>query len=282
MSSPSESSPVQKDTDIAAERRRWQQGHEAVAETYAGEFSSLSGIPLQALYTPVETAGLDYRRELGFPGEAPFTRGIHATMYRGRKWTMRQLAGFGPPEATNQRYRLLLQEGATGINGVFDYPTLRGYDSTEPLARADAGRGGVAIDTLDDMSTLFAGIPIERISTSLVTSTPLSNITLQSMFFANALKRGIALAQLQGTSQNDFLMETVVCVAPEVLPPAISFKLCCDAIEFCTLRGLRWNPVSFSGYNYREAGCRADQEVAYVIANALACAEELRQRGCKI
>jgi methylmalonyl-CoA mutase N-terminal domain/subunit len=138
-------------------------------------------------------------------------------MYRGRTWTLRQLAGFGPPEETNRRYRLLLKEGATGINGVFDYPTLRGYDSTDPIARADAGRGGVAIDTLEDMRILFDGIPIEKISSSLVTCQPICNITVQSMYFANAQDRDVPLNRLTGTSQNDFLMETTITVAPEVV-----------------------------------------------------------------
>ncbi len=237
---------------------------------------------VKLLYTPEDTAGLDYLRDLGFPGKEPFVRGVYPTMYRGRKWTIRQLAGFGPPEETNKRYKFLLDQGATGINAVFDYPTLRGYDSTDPLGRADAGRGGVAIDTLEDMGILFDGIPIESISCSLVTSHPISNITVQSMFFANAQGRGIPLERLTGTSQNDFLMETAVTVSIEVLPPQHSFKLCCDAIEYCTRHVPRWNPVSFAGYNYREAGCTAIQEVAFVIANALACTEELIRRGLDV
>jgi methylmalonyl-CoA mutase N-terminal domain/subunit len=222
---------------------------------------------------------MDYLRDLGFPGREPFVRGVYPTMYRGRIWTHRQLAGFGPPEETNKRYKYLLSQGATGINGVFDYPTLRGYDSTHPLAVADVGRGGVAIDTLEDMRILFDAIPVEEVSASLVASHPISNITVQSMYFANALQRGVPLKRLAGTSQNDFLMETAICIAPEVLPPSASFKLCCDAIEYCTRSAPRWNPVSYSGYNYREAGCNAVQEAAFVLANALACCEEMMRRG---
>jgi methylmalonyl-CoA mutase N-terminal domain/subunit len=234
------------------------------------------------LYTPDDVSDLNYHEDLGLPGEEPYVRGVYANMYRGRGWTLRQLAGFGPAEETNKRYKFLLQEGATGINGVFDYPTLRGFDTTDPMARADAGRGGVAIDTLQDMQILFDGIPIEEISTSLVTCNPISNISVQSMYFANALDRGISLDQLAGTSQNDFMMETVITISTEVLPPKISFKLCCDAIEYSTKYVPRWNPVSYTGYNYREAGCTAIQEVAFVISNALACCEELLQRGYHI
>ncbi len=245
-------------------------------------FETLSGLPIEPLYTPEHKADFNYPRDLGFPGKEPFTRGVYPTMYRGRTWTIRQLAGFGPPEETNKRYKFLLKEGATGINAVFDYPTLRGFDSTDPFARADAGRGGVAIDTLEDMRILFDGIPIEKISTSLVTCHPICNITLQSMYFAHAQMRGIPLTNLTGTSQNDFLMETVITVAPEVLPPRFSFKLCCDAIEYCTRHAPGWNPISFTGYNYRESGCTAIQEVAFVIANAIACSEELIRRGLDV
>ena len=241
-----------------------------------------SGIPIKSVYTPEDLSDLDYDRQIGLPGKEPFVRGVYPSMYRGRSWTLRQLAGFGPAEETNKRYKFLLKEGATGINGVFDYPTLRGFDSTDPIARADAGRGGVAIDTLADMQALFNGIPIETTSTSLVTCQPICNISVQSMYFAHAQLSDIPLGRLSGTSQNDFLMETVVTVAPEVLPPRYSFKLSCDAIEYCTRHVPRWNPVSFSGYNYRESGCTAIQEVAFVVSNAIACCKELLRRGFEI
>ena len=266
---------------ISRAKAEWQRQCYSKQKELDQEFKTLSGIPVQALYTPEDSAGLDYSRDLGFPGLEPFTRGVYPTMYRGRVWTQRQLAGFGSPEATNQRLKFLLRQGATGINTVFDYPTLRGYDSTDPFARSDAGRGGVAIDTIDDMRILFEGIPIERVSTSLVTCQPICNISVQSMYFANALNRGIPLKTLSGTSQNDFLMETAITVAPGTLPPEYSFKLSCDAIEFCTKRAPRWNPVSYAGYNYRESGCSAVQEVAFVMANAIACAEELMRRGLR-
>lgn len=265
---------------VFKEKTKWEQGCLKKANNENGKtYKTLSGIPVESLYTPEHVADMDYVKDLGFPGEAPFVRGVHAEMYRKRTWTMRQLAGYGPPEETNKRYKLLLREGATGINGIFDYPTLRGYDSMDDLARGDCGRGGVAIDTLEDMRILFDGIPIEKVSASLVTCQPVCNITVQSMYFANAMARGISLNRLKGTSQNDFLMETCMAAAPGTLTPKASFKLSCDAIEFCTKYAQSWNPVSFAGYNYRESGCSADQEVAFVIANAVACIEEMIKRG---
>jgi len=267
---------------IDTEHAKWRMDVYHTSKERGETFKTLSGISVDPVYTPCNLHLMDYVRDLGFPGQEPFVRGVYPTMYRGRLWTIRQLAGFGPPEETNKRYKLLLKEGATGINGVFDYPTLRGLDSTDPYAQADAGRGGVAIDTLEDMSILFDGIPIDSVSVSLVTCQPICNISIQSMYFANAQMRGIPLERLAGTSQNDFLMECAITVAPEVLPPKASFKLSCDAIEFCTKHVPHWNPVSFAGYNYREAGCTAVQEVALVIANALACCEELLRRGLDI
>ena len=258
---------------------RWQATCYAAQKEQSRNYSTLSGLPVKPLYTPVDVEHLDYMRDLGFPGEEPFIRGAHPTMYRGRTWTQRQLAGFGPPEETNKRYKFLLEQGATGINGVFDYPTLRGYDSTDPDARADAGKGGVSIDTIEAMRALFDGIPIDKVSTSLVTCQPICNITVQSMYFANAKARGIPLEALTGTSQNDFLMETAITVAPGVLPPEASFKLSCDGIEYCAKYAPRWNPISFAGYNYRESGCTAVQEVVFTMANAIACAEEMIRRA---
>ncbi|MGO9139733.1 MAG: methylmalonyl-CoA mutase [Syntrophales bacterium] len=243
------------------------------------KFETLSGFEVKPLYTPKDLCNLDYIRDLGFPGSDPYVRGVHPTMYRGRTWTHRQLAGFGPPEETNKRYKFLLQQGATGINGVFDYPTLRGYNSDDPEVYADVGRGGVSIDSIEDMRILFEGIPIDDVSVSLVTCQPICNISIQSMYFANAQNRGVPLSKLAGTSQNDFLMETAITIAPGVTPPQVSFRLSCDAIEFCTKYVPRWNPISFSGYNYREAGCTAPQEIAFMIANAVSCSEELIRRG---
>ena len=268
--------------EIKTKTAEWEANSYSCQKKLKKKYETLSGFDVKPLYTPDDLAGFDYLRDLGFPGEAPFIRGVHPTMYRGRTWTHRQLAGFGPPEETNKRYKFLLQQGASGINGVFDYPTLRGYSSDDPDVYADVGRGGVAIDTVDDMRILFDGIPIDQVSVSLVTCQPICNISMQSMYFANALDRGIPLDRLAGTSQNDFLMETATTIAPGVLPPQSSFKVSCDAIEFCTKNAPRWNPISFAGYNYREAGCTAPQEVALVIAHAIACSEEMLKRGLKI
>jgi len=260
----------------------WEKNRYAGQRQLKKKYTTLSGFEVKPLYTPGDVVDLDYLQDLGYPGEGPFTRGVHPTMYRGRTWTHRQLAGFGPPEETNKRYKFLLQQGATGINGVFDYPTLRGYDSDDKDVYADVGRGGVAIDTVEDMRILFDGIPIDGVSVSLVTCQPICNISVQSMYFANAGDRGIPLTSLAGTSQNDFLLETAITVAPGVLPPKASFKVSCDAIEFCTRHAPRWNPISFAGYNYREAGCTAPQEVAFVIAHAIACSEEMLRRGLPV
>ena len=268
--------------EIKTKTAEWEANSYSCQKKLKKKYETLSGFDVKPLYTPDDLAGFDYLRDLGFPGEAPFIRGVHPTMYRGRTWTHRQLAGFGPPEETNKRYKFLLQQGASGINGVFDYPTLRGYSSDDPDVYADVGRGGVAIDTVDDMRILFDGIPIDQVSVSLVTCQPICNISMQSMYFANALDRGIPLDRLAGTSQNDFLMETATTIAPGVLPPQASFKVSCDAIEFCTKNVPRWNPISFAGYNYREAGCTAPQEVALVIAHAIACSEEMLKRGLEI
>jgi methylmalonyl-CoA mutase N-terminal domain/subunit len=245
-------------------------------------FTTLSGLPIEPVYTAEDIRWLDGERDLGYPGEPPYTRGIHPTMYRGRLWTMRQLAGFGPPEETNKRYKLLLSQGATGINGVFDYPTLRGFDSDHPEAEADVGRGGVAIDSIEDMTALFDGIPIDEISVSLVTCQPVGTVPVLAMYFAQAAGRGVPLHQLAGTTQNDFLMETAVTIGWNILPPRYSFKLSCDVIEYCVQHAPRWNPISIAGYNYREAGANAVQELGLCLAHGIACVEELLSRGMAV
>ncbi|MBW1712271.1 MAG: methylmalonyl-CoA mutase [Deltaproteobacteria bacterium] len=267
---------------IASAEDRWRRRVYDPDKERLERFETISGLPVEPLYTPADVAEMDYERDLGLPGEEPFVRGVYPGMYRARTWTSRQLAGFGPAEETNKRLKFLLKAGAEGVNCVFDYPTLRGYGSDDPLAYADVGLGGVAIDSLEDVAALFEGIPIDKISTSLVTCQPISNISVQSMFFAHARAKGLDLNQLAGTSQNDFLMETAITTAPGILPPHASFKLSCDAIEFCAKFAQRWNPISFAGYNYREAGCTAIQEIALVMANALACSQELLDRGLAI
>ena len=242
------------------------------------EPTTASGIPLPPAAGPDDVApGLEER--LGRPGEFPFTRGIHAGMYRTRPWTIRQLAGFATAADTNKRYRMLLDRGATGINGVFDYPSLRAVGSDDPVAASDVGRGGVAVDVVDDFHDLFAGIPLDQVSVSLVSSQPVGAAPHLAMFLAAAERRGYQRATLAGTSQNDFLMETAITIAPEALPPAASFRVECDVAEFCIRELPRWNPISVTGYNYREAGADAPLELALTLAHGRAAARELIGRG---
>jgi methylmalonyl-CoA mutase N-terminal domain/subunit len=246
------------------------------------EYATESGIPIDILYTPADLKQHDYMQTLGFPGEAPFVRGVYPNMYRGRQFTVRQLAGFGAPEDCNKRIKFLLDNGATGVNIVFDLPTVRGYNSDDMEAEGNVGVCGVAIDSLEDMEALFDGVPIDEVSASVVTHMPSTTVVLMAMYTVMAERRGIALEKLSGTNQNDFLMETTIGSAPEILPPKASFRLQCDAIEYSSKHLPRWNPVSYNGYNLREAGTNAVQEVAIAIANAIATAEELISRGNKI
>ncbi|MGH7322620.1 MAG: acyl-CoA mutase large subunit family protein [Candidatus Rokuibacteriota bacterium] len=241
--------------------------------------TTATGIPVKPLYGPADVAGLDYGRDVGFPGESPFTRGAYPTMYRRQAWTLRPLAGYGTPEDTNERLRYLLAQGATGLNITFDYPTLRGYDSDAPEARADAGLGGVAIDGLDDVARLFAGIPLERVSVSLVTCNPGLAAIAMPMYMAVARAAGVPLDRLAGTCQNDFLMECAVTTAPQPLAPAASFRLSCDTVEYCLRHLPRWHPISFVGYNLEEAGATTVQELGLVFAHARAVVRELQRRG---
>jgi len=240
---------------------------------------SASGIPLRLIYTPEDVRDMDYLRELGFPGLPPYTRGVYPNMYRGRPFTIRQIAGFGSPEDCNKRMKFFLEKGGTGLNIVLDMPTIRGYDSDSPQAEGNVGQCGVAIDSVEDMKALFQDLPIDKVSVSLVTHLPSTTVILLSMYMVMAEERGIAPHALAGTTQNDFLMETTIGSAPEILPPRHSFWIQCDVIEHATRILPRWNPVSYNGYNLREAGTDAVTEVGIAIANAQATAEELMKRG---
>jgi methylmalonyl-CoA mutase, N-terminal domain len=263
---------------IRTEASAWRSRH--IDDTAsAGEATTNSGIPVRPLYLPPDVGDHDYARDLGFPGGPPFTRGAYATMYRRRAWTMRPLAGYGTPDDTNQRLRYLLAQGATGLNITFDYPSLRGYDSDEPEARADAGLGGVAIDYLEDVDRLFANIPLDRVSVSLVTCNPGTAMIVLAMYLAVARRRGLSLDSVAGTCQNDFLMECAITTAPQPLHPQASFRLASDTVEYCVRHVPRWNPISFVGYNLEEAGATAVQELGLVFAHARAVAGELIRRG---
>ena len=241
-----------------------------------GAPATASGLPLPVYgYRTVSPADATQER----PGSFPFTRGIREGMYRDRPWTMRQLAGFGTASDTNARYRFLLAAGATGINGVFDYPSLRAFDSDHPRALSDVGRGGVAVDVCEDFDDLFADIPLDEVSVSLVSSQPIGAVVHLAMFLHSAERRGYARSTLAGTSQNDFLMETAITIAPRALPPSGSFQMECDLIEHAIATLPRWNPVSISGYNYREAGADAVLEGALAISHAQAVTRQLLTRG---
>ena len=225
---------------------------------------------------PADLAGWDPDRDLGQPGEFPFTRGIQPTMYRGRLWTMRQYAGFGTAAASNQRYRHLLEQGVTGLSVAFDLPTQMGYDSDHVLAAGEVGRVGVAIDSLDDMAELFDGIPLDRVSTSMTINS--TAIILLAMYVAIAERHGIDRAKLSGTVQNDILKE-YLARGTFIYPPQASLRLVTDIFAFCERDLPRWNAISVSGYHIREAGSTAVQEVAFTLANGIAYIEAGRARG---
>ena len=231
------------------------------------EFTTTSGITIKRLYTPLDLQGKDYFRDLGFPGEFPFTRGIHATMYRARIWTMRQFSGYGTAEDTNKRFKYLIKEGETGLSIAFDYPTIMGYDSDHPLARGEVGVCGVAIDTLKDFEILFDGIPMDKVTTSMTINGP--TIPILSMYIATAEEQGVPQECLGGTVQNDMLKE-FIGQKLIIWPPEPSVKLVVDVIEYCAKNMPRWNPISISGYHIREAGSTAVQEVAFTLADGMA------------
>lgn len=263
--------------DIDAQMERWKANLKDKASE--GDYTTDSGIPVNLLYTPEDIKDIDYLKDIGLPGEAPFVRGVYPNMYRGRLFTVRQIAGYGTPEDTNDRFKFLLKNGATGTSVVLDLPTIRGYDSDDPEGEGHVGAAGVAIDSLEDVEALYEGIPIDEISSNIVTHLPSTTVVVMAMFVAMAEKKGIPLEKLSGTNQNDFLMETTIGSSLEVLPPKASFRLQCDAIEYASKNLPRWNPVSYNGYNLREAGTTAVQEVAVGIANAIATTEELIRRG---
>src|SRR5687767_6397648 len=227
---------------------------------------SPSGIPLETVYRPAD-AQVDYTSDLGDPGEFPFTRGVQPTMYRGRLWTMRQYAGFGSAAGTNERFKLLLDAGQTGLSVAFDLPTQMGLDSDSPRALGEVGRAGVAIDTVEDMHLLFADIPLDKVSTSMTINATAA--TLLAMYIVVAEERGIPRAQLSGTIQNDILKE-YIARGTYIYPPAPSMSLIADVFRFCAAEVPNWNPISISGYHIREAGATAVQELAFTLANAIA------------
>ncbi|MBX6350622.1 MAG: methylmalonyl-CoA mutase family protein [Clostridia bacterium] len=248
----------------------------AVAER---EPTTLSGIPVQLVYTAEDVSELDPRRDLGTPGSYPFTRGIHATMYRGRLWTMRQFAGFGTAEETNERFRYLLAEGQTGLSCAFDFPTLLGYDSDDPRAEGEVGRLGVAVDTLADMERLFEGIPLDRVSTSFTINS--SAEIILAMYLAVAEKQGVPWDKVRGTVQNDILKE-YTAQKTYIFPPRPSLRIITDMFAFCAEHVPNFNTISISGYHIREAGATAVQELAFTLADGFTYVEEGMRAGLPV
>ncbi|MCL4534279.1 MAG: methylmalonyl-CoA mutase family protein [Bacteroidetes bacterium] len=261
-------------------RRRWEETTLKRTLDRSAErrtsFETSSGIPVERLYMPEDIAGTDYLTDIGFPGEYPFTRGVQPTMYRGRLWTMRQYAGFATAEESNRRYRYLLDQGQTGLSIAFDLPTQMGYDSDHPLALGEVGRVGVAISSLDDMETMFSGIPLDRVSTSMTINATAA--ILLAMYIAVARRQGVPLNKLSGTVQNDILKE-YVARGTYIFPPRPSLRLAGDIIEYCAHHLPNWNSISVSGYHMREAGATAVQELAFTIADAKTYVRTVLERG---
>jgi len=241
-----------------------------------------SSIPRDLIYTPLSIADFDYKANLGNSGQEPFTRGIHPNMYRGKKFTIRQINGFGGPEDTNKRLKFMLEHGATGLSVIFDIPTVQMYDSDNPISKGQVGTSGVAIDSVQDMEILFEGIPLEDTTVSIVTHFPSNTAILFPMFLVAAENRGISWESLGGTVQNDTTMEEVVRSGPEYLPPKDVFRIQCDNIEFIRNNIPRWNFVTLNGYNLRDYGTSSVTEMAVALSNGIATLEELVSRGYDI
>ncbi len=250
-------------------RARWERAYASEPEQEI-DFTTVSSEPVNPLYTEQDAAGIDCLRDLGFPGDYPFTRGVYPTMYRGRLWTMRQFSGFGTPRDTNRRYHYLLDHGQTGLSVAFDMPTIMGYDSDHPRAEGEVGRCGVAIDSLRDMEILFDGIDPSKITTSMTINAPAS--ILLAFYLCAGEKKGARFDQMGGTIQNDILKE-YIAQKSWIFPPEPSMRLITDILAFCAERVPKWNTISISGYHIREAGSTAVQELAFTLADGFAYVE---------
>ncbi|MCU0589158.1 MAG: methylmalonyl-CoA mutase family protein [Syntrophobacteraceae bacterium] len=268
---------------LKAAKEKWEQGSVLKTLSKAPErrkvFTSISDIPVERLYTPLDMAGLDYEKDLGFPGEYPFTRGVQPTMYRGRFWTMRQYAGFGSARESNARYRYLLDQGQTGLSVAFDLPTQAGYDSDHPLSMGEVGKVGVAIDSIEDMRVLFDSIPLDKVTTSMTINAPAT--VLLAMYLAIAEEQGVSYDKVGGTVQNDILKEITVR-GQYIYPPKPSMRLTVDLIDYCFKSVPKWNSISISGYHIREAGSTAGQEMAFTLADGIAYVQACVERGMAV
>jgi methylmalonyl-CoA mutase N-terminal domain/subunit len=272
---------AERDEEIARLREElasWRRAYETTP-TRDAEFATLSGLPVEPLYTPLDRADADYAEDLGLPGAFPFTRGPYSTMYRTRLWTMRQFAGFGTSEETNERYHYLLDHGQTGLSVAFDFPTLMGYDSDHPRSLGEVGKCGVAISSVADMQTLFDGIPLDQVSVSMTINGPA--IILFCFYVIAAERQGVAPDALRGTVQNDILKEYQAQHA-WVYPPEPALKLIVDMFEWCSEHAPKYNPISISGYHIREAGATAAQELAYTLRNGFEYVERGIARGLDV
>ncbi len=240
---------------------------------------STSGYEFQPLYTPEDTPGADYEERLGYPGEFPFTRGVQASMYRGRFWTMRQYAGFGTASESNERYRYLIEKGQTGLSVAFDLPTQMGYDSDDPVSAGEVGKVGVAVDSLEDMEVLLKGIPLDKVSTSMTINS--TAFVLLSLYLAVAEKQGVPFSSLSGTIQNDILKE-YIARGTYVFPPKPSLRLITDIFEFAGGNVPKWNTISISGYHIREAGASAVQEIAFTFLNGMTYVRAAMDAGLEV
>jgi methylmalonyl-CoA mutase, N-terminal domain len=256
----------------------WRRRYEATPERQGELFSTISGVENEPLYSP-ENVAIDHERDLGWPGAYPFTRGVYPSMYRGRLWTMRQFAGFGTAEETNERFRYLLAHGQTGLSTAFDMPTLMGYDSDHARSLGEVGREGVAIDSLADMETLFDGIPLGEVSTSMTINGPAA--MLLAFYACVGEEQGVALERLRGTVQTDILKE-YIAQKEWIFPPAPSMRLVVDMVQWCSERLPLMHPVSISGYHIREAGSNAAQELAFTLSNGFALVEACLERGLDV
>jgi len=263
---------------LREEVRRWREAMERMPQRADTDFTSVSGRAVEPVYTPLDLPA-DLQKVSGLPGEYPYTRGIHPTMYRGKLWTMRQFAGFGTAEDTNERYKFLLHRGQTGLSVAFDFPTLMGYDSDHPRAEGEVGKCGVAISSLADMETLFDGIPLGQVSTSMTINGPAP--ILFCFYVAAAEKQGVNIAELQGTIQNDILKEYMAQHA-WIFPAEPALKVIVDLFEWAATHTPKWNTISISGYHIREAGSTAAQELAFTLANGFCYVEHGLARGLDI
>lgn len=264
---------------VSKSKREWLEQRYPKDQDRLPQFTTISDRPVEPLYTPEDIADFSYDSHLGYPGEYPFTRGVYPSMYRGKLWTMRQFAGFGTAEDTNERFRFLLEQGQTGLSTAFDMPTLMGYDADHPRARGEVGREGVAVSSIADMEALFAGIPLDRVTTSMTVNCTAS--ILLAMYFGVAERRGIPLSKLGGTIQNDMLKE-FIAQKEWICPPEPSVRIIVDMIEFCTREAPRWHPVSISGYHIREAGSTAAQELAFTLADGIGYVQAAVERGLDV